>query len=165
MISSIVLTPLSAADGPLFFSLASDPEVSRFMRFGTLTQPEQGDSLARQYTSDGNLAWGITAEDSGEIVGVAALKLPDHGDPYRSISIFLARSVWGKGYAKTAILMLQGKAHELGFPVLSGFVQAHNAASRRLFEQCGFRLMEVFRFPNYPDDLLLYHWHAEGSVH
>lgn len=159
----VCLTPLSPADGSLFYTLGSDPEVARFMRFDPLTHPIQGEELALQYTAGGNLAWRVSHEVTGETVGIAALKLGDHGDPCRSVSLFLARSAWGLGYGTSTMLALQEKAKELHFFTLAAFILSRNTTSRRLVESCGFHLDEILTLPGYPDDLLLYHWEAESQ--
>lgn len=160
MSPAIRLEPLTPADGPYFYELGSDPQVARYMRFSPLTDPAQGDELPQSYTTGGNLAWRIVDAVSGRSAGVAALKLGDHEDTRRSVSLFLARDAWGQGYGAAAVRALQAQAVELGFSTLAGFIVEENTASRRLAEKCGFTLEEILHFPHIKPGLCLYGWRA-----
>ena len=160
MSPSISLTPLTADDGAYFYELASDPRVARYMRFSPLTDPAQGDELAAAYTTGGNLAWCIADRETGRPVGIAALKIGDHEDARRSVSLFLAHAALGKGYGSAAIRALQERALALGFSTLAGFIVEENAPSRRLAEKCGFTLEQILHFPDIEPGLCLYGWRA-----
>ncbi len=116
MSPAIRLEPLTPADGPYFYELGSDPQVARYMRFSPLTDPAQGDELAQSYTTGGNLAWRIVDAVSGRSAGVAALKLGDHEDTRRSVSLFLARDAWGRDTARPPCAPSRRRRWSLAFP-------------------------------------------------
>ena len=49
--SQLFLRPLTEDDIPTIFSLTSDPEVARFMRFSTHKSIQEAEDLYREYTS------------------------------------------------------------------------------------------------------------------
>ena len=72
--SQLLLRPLTEDDIPTIFSLTSDPEVARFMRFSTHESIQEAEDLYREYTSPGNYGYMICLKDALTPVGVAALK-------------------------------------------------------------------------------------------
>lgn len=74
MKNKIWLDQLRAEDRDTVFSLTSDPEIVKYMRFGTHKVPEEAEELIRNYTEKGNYGFLIRLTDSGEPIGVAAMK-------------------------------------------------------------------------------------------
>ena len=59
--------------------------------------------------------------------------------PTAEVSIYVSENFRRRGVGKTLLTKAVAHAPRLGFSVLIGNVFAHNAASVRLFEQCGFK--------------------------
>lgn len=74
MEKKIWLDKLRAEDRDTVFSMTSDPEIVKYMRFDTHEKPEEAEELIRHYTEGGNYGFLIRIADSKEPVGVAALK-------------------------------------------------------------------------------------------
>lgn len=61
--SQLLLRPLTEDDIPTIFSLTSDPEVARFMRFSTHKSIQEAEDLYQEYTSPGNYGYMICLKD------------------------------------------------------------------------------------------------------
>lgn len=101
----LILRPWTPADRPAFTAMSSDPEVMRYVHGGKPYAEEEIDEfLARQgrQLAEHGVCMGAMVEKSTErIVGVAGTQpLGQTGD--LEIGWWLARDVWGRGYATEA---------------------------------------------------------------
>ncbi len=76
-----------------------------------------------------------TIEIEGEVAGYVATWPPAEGP--REIGYWLGRAHWGRGLATAAVSRFL-TVHEPRRPLVA-VVAAHNLASRRVLEKCGFR--------------------------
>ena len=80
-------------------------------------------------------------EDAGNIIGWVSFQ-DFYGRPAYAgtaeISIYLDEASRGKGYGKRVLQYSIEKSASLGIKRLLGFIFAHNFASLKLFEACGF---------------------------
>lgn len=134
-------------------ALAADPEVMRYINGGQpiprervagVTLPAWLDSYERgggygtwivvERATDGFLGWFRLMSESG---------LPDD-DPY--LDYRLRRSAWGKGYAtELAVALVDNAFGELGVGRVQSSAYSGNAASRRVMEKAGMRLVRTYR--------------------
>lgn len=137
------LRELRETDIPVMFEMTSDPEVSRHMRFDTHTSLSEAEALYGDYTTAGNFAY--MAEDNGEVIGLAALKLVKAQEQEYSVTFFLRKSAWGKGYGSRLAELLLEKARESGeVRSILGYVAEENVASAKLLLKVGFELFDEF---------------------
>ena len=103
MEKKIWLDKLRAEDRDTVFSMTSDPEIVKYMRFDTHEKPEEAEELIRHYTEGGNYGFLIRIADSKEPVGVAALKQDEENCGEYSVSLFSFQRFWNKGYNTAAV--------------------------------------------------------------
>lgn len=101
----LTIRPWNSRDRPSFIRLASDPEVMRYVHGGTpYTEAEVDeffDRQQRQLDSLGMCMGAMVEKSSERVVGVAGVQpLGESGD--LEIGWWLARDVWGRGYATEA---------------------------------------------------------------
>ena len=154
--SQLFLRPLTEDDIPTIFSLTSDPEVARFMRFSTHKSIQEAEDLYREYTSPGNYGYMICLKDDLTPVGVAALKKEENEEYTRSMSVYLYPRFWNRGYSTEVILHLTETAVCEGIKCLKAYVVRDNTGSCRVLEKHRFSLEEVLHFPDLPSGLCIY---------
>ena len=154
--SQLFLRPLTEDDIPTIFSLTSDPEVARFMRFSTHKSIQEAEDLYREYTSPGNYGYMICLKDDLTPVGVAALKKEENEEYTRSMSVYLYPRFWNRGYSTEVILHLKEAAVREGIKCLKAYVVQDNTGSCRVLEKHRFSLEEVLHFPDLPSGLCIY---------
>ena len=164
MEKKIWLDKLRAEDRDTVFSMTSDPEIVKYMRFDTHEKPEEAEELIRHYTEGGNYGFLIRIADSGEPVGVAALKQDEENCGEYSVSLFSFQRFWNKGYNTAAVELLKTFAQEQGIRALKAYVVEENYGSRKVMEKCGFQIQEILHFDDFPSGLYVYALPMESSV-
>lgn len=132
------LFPLDMQAAPAVYSLTSDPEVARYMRFDTHTRPEQTEELIREWTSGGNLSY-VVLKNDGEFVGVFSIQPDKEAAGVLNMSLFLSPDHWGQGYCgeitELAVKMARDILHG---KMLRAYVRDANTPSRKALEKAGF---------------------------
>ncbi|MCW2988837.1 MAG: hypothetical protein JWM24_1775, partial [Solirubrobacterales bacterium] len=140
----LVLRPWETTDRAAFTVLAHDPEIMKFVHGGTPYSEEEIDEfLARQarQLAEHDLTMGALVEkESGRVVGVTGIQpLGTSGD--LEIGWWLARDVWGRGYATEAGgAAMRHVLETLNRPRVVAIIDPDNVASRRVVERLGFHL-------------------------
>jgi len=130
-------------DRPALAGMATDPEVMRYVHGGIPFTEAQIDEMMRRQmrqAAEHGVCMGALAEkSSGRVVGVAGIQpLGTTGD--LEIGWWLARDVWGRGYATEA-----GRAamlHVLDMlkrPRVVAIIDPGNEPSRRVVDRLGMR--------------------------
>jgi ribosomal-protein-alanine N-acetyltransferase len=101
----LILRPWTPEDRPAFKALTYDPEVMRYVHGGEpYSEAEVDEWFSRQarQLAEGDVCMGAMIEkESGRLVGIAGTQpLGTTGD--LEIGWWLARDVWGRGYATEA---------------------------------------------------------------
>jgi RimJ/RimL family protein N-acetyltransferase len=163
----LILRPPHQGDAEeLFRSVASDPEVTRFVGWPRHTSIE--DTYA--FLSFSQLEWAkwpagpllITAQADGRVIGSTGLAFET---PYRACTGFvLAREAWGSGFASEALRSVVAIAAALAVRRLYALCHVEHGRSVRVLEGCGFEAEGILRryqvFPNlgvpHPQDVHCY---------
>lgn len=159
----IKLEQLRPEDRDTVFSMTSDPEVVKFMRFDTHKNEEEAAELIAHYTEKGNYGFMVRLAESGEAVGVAALKQEEDDQKKYSVSVFSFQKFWNKGYSTEVLELLKETAREKGIRNIKAYIVEENYGSRRVAEKCGFWVEEILHFADFPSGLYVYTW-KEGSL-
>jgi len=130
-----------------FFSLVSDPEVTRYTHDGgkTLDEVRTGmeERMFRDYKEHGYGRWAMIFKPTGQLIGFAGLKyLPDLGEV--DLGYRLMKAYWGQGLATEASKALLAYGFDvLRLPRIIGMADAENKASIRVLEKVGFRFEKL----------------------
>ena len=153
----LLLLPLSADDAEPVFSLTADPEVTKYMRFDTHQTVEETRSLIADYCKPGNVAYKVLLAQTGEFIGVFALKNSEDHPAAVDISLFTAPDSWNNGYA-TEILSAAADiaSHLMQADLLLAYVVAEHTASCHVLEKAGYRLAKTLTFPDWDGKLKVY---------
>ena len=86
----------------------------------------------------------LAALEEGKVIGWAALTPVSGRCVYAGVaevSVYVARDHWGKGAGRALLTELIRHSEECGFWTLQSGILRENAASIRLHERCGFRMV------------------------
>ncbi|MCF3936748.1 GNAT family N-acetyltransferase [Acuticoccus sp. M5D2P5] len=141
----LTLTTPTLADVPALYAFLGDPAAMAHTHADT--------SLAacrrriavheRRRRRDGYAPWTVRRRDTGEIIGWGGL-YDDPFDPGWGVELayFFHPSSWGAGYGSELARATMRHADEmLGLPKVAAFAKRDNAASRRVLEKVGFRVV------------------------
>jgi RimJ/RimL family protein N-acetyltransferase len=142
---SVQLRQVLAADLPIFFEHQRDPEANRMAAFAArdrdafmahwskIVADER--LMAKTVVADGQVAGNIVSWDQAG---------------RQEIGYWIGREFWGKGIATRA---LDAFLHDVTTRPLFAHVAAHNVASIRVLEKCGFTISDEEPEPSEePDD-------------
>ena len=156
----LVLCRFTEADVDNLFGLDSDPEVMRFITGGEPTPRDviQNETLPRmlhyyeRFESFG--FWAAIEKSTGEFLGWFEFRPPEGGSSDEvELCYRLKKSAWGKGYATEGSRALIRKGFsQLGVRRVVAETMAVNAASRRVMEKAGLRLVRTF-YRSWPDPI------------
>ena len=153
----LLLRPFTVKDEKAMFdNWASDPEVTRYLRFDTHTDPMEALVLIDELTSGGNYGYLVTSKEEGYFIGVFALKADEKDPTSANLTVFLSRSFWNRGYAGELLAFAKKKAPELSFKTLRAWVADGNAGSRRALEKAGFTVEQRLTFRGIDGGLTTY---------
>ena len=143
----LLLRRLRPTDGPALHALLSDPRVMRFSASGAMDlqrTTEWMDWNIRLHQTRGLGIWAAVLPDSDQFVGQVGL-IPQHidGEVEIEITYRLLPQYWGQGLGSEAARAVRDYGFEnLATPRLIGMIEPDNAASRRVAEKIGMRLMK-----------------------
>ena len=86
----------------------------------------------------------IVAETDGEVIGFATLSFVSVRECYRGVaevSIYIDEKARGQGVGKLLLIRLIALSEEIDVWTLQSSIDRENAASIRLHEACGFRMI------------------------
>lgn len=138
----LLVRPYTPEDRPAFTALTYDPEVMKYVHDGKPFTEEEVDATfarqARNLAEHGVCMGAMIEKESGRIVGVAGVQ-PLAQD--LEIGWWLAREVWGRGYATEAGGAAMAHVLEtLARPRVVAIISPGNEPSRRVVERLGMRL-------------------------
>jgi len=136
-VAEVHLRDVLASDLPVHFEHQSDPESARL----SVTDPHDRAAFEAHWTKILGDSTGVvqTIVADGEVVGSAFCWVQDDK---REVGYRIGQGHWGKGIATAALFQLLAEVTERP---LYATVAAHNPASRRVLEKCGFRQVAVER--------------------
>ena len=140
------LRPVVASDLPVHFEHQADPESAALAAVPSRDRDAFDTHWARILADPAVVV--LTIEADGEVAGSA---LSFVRDGRRQVGYRIGREHWGRGVATAALTELVAR-HVTDRPLFAR-VAAHNPASRRVLEKCGFRL--VAREPDGDLEMLL----------
>jgi RimJ/RimL family protein N-acetyltransferase len=158
----LILRRFTEQDVDNLYELDSDPDVMRFISGGPATPREVlADDHIPHYLNyyerfAGYGFWVIIERSTGDFLGWFHLRpMGDVPQDEPELGYRLKRSAWGKGYATEGSQALVDKAFtDLGARRVTAMTYSEHAASRRVMEKVGMRL--VRRFKPTPEELLEY---------
>lgn len=130
-----------------FAAMCSDPEVMRYIGFGSTRTREQAVSAIEAYEAgweeNGYGLFAVEHFESGHLIGFTGLAQPTFLPeimPAIEIGWRFAREAWGKGYAtEAAKAALDFGLNTLGIPEVVSIYQTENHASGRIMEKLNMR--------------------------
>lgn len=139
------LSPLSAADWPLFYQLHTDPAVIAYcFDEPPLAEIEANFAGRLQPWTPGAAHWlclVITERSNGQPIGLTGFC--QHAQQ-AEVDFMLLPAAAGRGYATESLLaLLQYAKQQLGLQQFSAVVTAGNVASEQVLRKCGFQLQQV----------------------
>jgi len=147
--SRLRLRKLAIEDAADIFAYASDPEVTRYLRFSE--HKSMADSRAfllrtlQSYRSGADLLWGIELKSAGRIIGGCRLNC-NFQHRAAEVGYVLARGHWGQGFAPEAVLAVAGFAFtRTEINRIEARCMTDHAASSRVLEKCGFHFEGIAR--------------------
>jgi RimJ/RimL family protein N-acetyltransferase len=142
----VALRQVQHDDLPIFFEQQRDPAATRMAGFPARDWPSFKRHWDRILAEDVNIL--RTIEADGHIAGnVLSYVLTDQ----RFVGYWLGREYWGRGIATRALWQL---LDEIAERPLFAYVAAHNQASIRVLEKCGFAPVEPQAGPAYSTERL-----------
>ncbi len=161
----LLLLPLSPEDAEPVFSLTSNPEVTKYMRFDTHSTVQETRRLITSYCKPGNLSYKVLLARTGEFVGVFALKISEDIPAAADISLFLAPDSWNQGYAFELLSAARDMAPRfMGANHLLAYVVADHTASCHVLEKAGFHLLKTLTSDDGDSALLVYGLPLSGNL-
>lgn len=143
----LALRPFRADDAPALFRYASDPRVTRFLRFRThRSLAETRAAIRLMQAGKRFLAWAITRREGGEVIGSCGFVPPNREHRRGEIDYWLGEQHWGRGYATEAVTALIGYGFRgLRLNRVEAFCMPRNAASGRVLEKAGMKYEGLLR--------------------
>lgn len=155
----LLLRELLPSDDNGMFELDSDPDVQRYLGnkpIKTLEEARQTIAFIRQqYLENGIGRWAVVEKETNDFVGWAGLKLVreriNNHIIFHDLGYRLIRRYWGCGYAtESAKASLDYGFEQLKLKEIYGMAEVNNAASRRVLEKVGLKLIESFDLEGVP---------------
>jgi ribosomal-protein-alanine N-acetyltransferase len=168
----LVLRRPKLSDAAAIYEYASDPEVTRYMDWPTLSSV--ADAVARlegaglRWESGEEYSWVITVKPDDRLIGSVACSLRGHAV---DLGYVLSHNNWGRGYAtEAANSVLQWAATLEGVHRIWATCDVENTASVRVLEKIGMSRKGVLRRwahrpnlpPQPPRDAFVYSWVGEA---
>ena len=155
----LILRRFTVDDVDNLFDLDGDPEVMRYLSGGPPTPREEIERdilpafLGYYARFEGYGFWATLEKATGAFLGWFHLRPPEgHPTDEPELGYRLRRAAWGQGYGTEGARALIAKAFaELGARRVVASTYQDNAASRRVMEKVGMRLVRTFRFT--PEEL------------
>lgn len=137
------LRALGPGDAERIFRIQSDPEVTRYFGrapFTAVAEAEERIATAiasvREHTS---IRWGITLEDSGELLGTAGFWNWNKPHRWAEIGYELLPAFWGRGIMTEALRAILAFGFEsMDLHRVTAQIDPENLASARVLERLGF---------------------------
>ena len=154
----ISLIPLTDACFDLTLRWVNDPELRHMTgsRF-PVSRLEHERWFEARSTDPENKTYAIKLQETGELIGLVGNARYDRIHRLTEVFFYIGeRELRGRGYGREAVALFSEFCFkEMNLHKICGFVYAYNAASRRVFEICGF----------VEEGVLTRHWYKNGAYH
>lgn len=140
----LVLRKAARQDVLDIFVYASDPEVTRYLRWGphqniSITE-KYVDEVLQQYSQGEDGPWLIEHKDNHRVVGHIHLMEIESQHQKAQVGFVLSKSYWNKGImTETLRRVLEYSFTHLGLNRMEGWCITQNRAGARVMEKCGMR--------------------------
>ena len=147
----LLLRPVQVEDLPDFFQINRDPEVTRYLPYGTWMSMADATAWYHRMLGlmlSGGMAYNAVVEQaSGKVIGGALLRYLDADAGKLEVGYVLGRSHWGKGLMREAVQALVAHAfdHQPALRRIEAHIDGRNLGSQSLVEGLGFRREAVLR--------------------
>ena len=138
----LLLRPLTMNDLPGVYAYASDPEVTRYLRWPVHPSLYHTERFLRQsldLSARGtDASWGIALKEQGTLIGAAHLMDIIRSRRQAEVGLVLAARFWGHGYGTEALRAVLGCAlNQLGLQRVQGICCAQNIAGQVSMARAG----------------------------
>jgi [ribosomal protein S5]-alanine N-acetyltransferase len=146
----LLLRPIAMKDAPDIFAYASDPVVTKYVRFVTHKSIKDTHAFIRRvqtnYKKGITPLWGMQSKATGHLIGALGFLQWPNPDQRAELGYVANRNVWGKGYVTEAAKALCDFAFKKMNVnrIEAGTIVGH-VASQRVLEKCGFKFEGVLR--------------------
>ncbi|MFL6299366.1 MAG: GNAT family N-acetyltransferase [Terriglobales bacterium] len=146
----LLLRPITMKDAPDIFAYASDPEVTKYVRFVTHESIKDTHAFIRRvqasYKKGITPLWGMQLKTTGRLIGALGFLQWPNPDQRAELGYVINPIVWGEGYvteAAKAVCNFGFKKMNVN-RIEAGTIVGH-VASQRVLEKCGFKFEGVLR--------------------
>lgn len=150
----LILREMTPNDVDDLLKILSDPEAMQFYPQPFDRQMTQAwiERNIQRYARHGFGLWALISKENGELIGDCGLVVQEvDGVEEVEIGYHIRRNLWGKGLATEAAQACRDYGfNQLGFDKLISLVNPVNAASRRVAEKNGMRLLKEMEWRNKP---------------
>ncbi|WP_157245859.1 GNAT family N-acetyltransferase [Nonomuraea typhae] len=155
---AVVLRTFRPDDRDAIVAAYADPVLRHYSAHPLDTAEKSAEWLEitrKGWESGERMSFAVEEEETGALLGTVVLKRPDPGGAVGEVGYWTAASARGKGLAPRAVELLTGWTFAT-YPEIEYLELLHqlsNAASCRVAEKTGYRLLEVVPAePPYPED-------------
>ena len=143
--SRLRLRPFVMLDASAIFRYASDAEFSKYLDYDAPSSEVDAIGFLRMVLAGemGTNLWAIALTNQPEVIG--AIQFNIESSEIASLHYEIARWLWGQGLASEAVATVLDWA-KVAYPkIIEIHADAHieNAASRRVLEKFGFKLINI----------------------
>ena len=140
----LILRPFIIDDARALFSWASDPEVTRYLRFETHETIQESQRIINLWMKSAErppfFHWAMERREDLVVIGSIGIEITSMHDNRGELGYCLTRSAWNQGYATEALRCVL----DFGFNVamfhrLEACHSTNNPASGRVMEKAGMR--------------------------
>ena len=152
---TLTLRYAEPTDAAALFSLASDPEVTRWFSWGPYTSEDEPRAYIERLAGERERGERLDFVIDGDgVIGVTGLGELSRRDRRAMVGTWLGRPYWGSGAnAESKALILQLAFAVCGLERVGAYSNPENERSTRALEKLGFRHEGVLRA-----------WHRHGDV-
>ncbi len=146
----LLLRELRKEDDRDYFAFASDPQVTRYLRWGPHASLDETqaymDSVLAGYRSGTDGPWGIELAQEHRLIGAIHLMEIDTHHLKSDIGVVLHPQYWGQGLGREALQAVLALCFtDLGLQRIQGLAITGNASACRMLVKCGMKHEGVLR--------------------
>ena len=146
----LLLRSITIKDAPDIFAYASDPEVTKYVRFVTHKSIKDTHAFIRRVQSSYRKGitplWGMELKASGRIIGALGFLQWPNPDQRAELGYVINRNYWGNGLVTEAAAALVDFAfRKMKVNRIEAGTIVEHRASQRVLEKLGFKLEGVLR--------------------
>jgi RimJ/RimL family protein N-acetyltransferase len=138
------LRPFTFDDEAAVFTLVSDPEVARFVRFEAHRTPAETraffELVIEHYRRGDPFAWAIERREDGRLIGSCGFVSEAGERKSAEIGYWLGKPYWGKAYAvEAARVLVRYGFEQMGLERVEAKCFLENRAGQRVIEKLGMK--------------------------